>query len=82
MPESPIGGATLFHNGDNISNPNTVESVITQDNPPELPDLCRQIHERLEIFLNAEPKNERIRAVQKQSRESLGVIEGALRSYS
>jgi hypothetical protein len=35
----------------------------------------------VEAFLHAEPKTERVRAVQTQTRRSLNVIEEALRKY-
>lgn len=75
MPESPLGGAHGDSNGD------TIETVIHQHEAPPLPELCAQIHEKVEAFLNAEPESERIRAVQKRSRDTLGIIEGALSSY-
>ena len=80
MPEVSIGGAHVESNGDNNNLP-TVDEIINQNAPPSLPELCARIHEKVEAFLNAEPESERIRAVQRQSRESLGVIEGALSSY-
>jgi len=54
---------------------------ITQNLPPTLPEICAQIHEKVYAFLNAEPKDERTKAVQAQSRTSLGVIEEVLRRY-
>ena len=78
MPETPTGGAHSESNGDkNV----TIADIINQDKTPPLPELCFRIHERVEAFLNAPPESERMRSVQKQSRESLGVIEGALSSY-
>ena len=48
---------------------------------PSLPDICAQVHERLETFLASEPRNERLRSVQEQSRLSLRIIEEALERY-
>ena len=53
---------------------------LAEPSPP-LPELCAQIHDKVEAFLNAEPREERIRAAQAQSRISLGVIEEALSRY-
>lgn len=78
MPETPIGGAHSESNGDKIE---TIDHIINQHETPPLPELCAQIHEKVEAFLNAEPESERIRAVQKQSRATLGIIEGALSGY-
>ena len=78
MPETPIGGAHSESNGDRKT---TIADIINQHDSPSLPVLCSQIHEKLEAFLNTDSNDERIRAVQAKSRESLGVIEGALSSY-
>ncbi len=56
-------------------------ATITQDPPQGLPELCAQVHQRLEAFLRAEPATERLRQVQEQSRLSLKVLEEALERY-
>ncbi len=56
-------------------------ATITQDPPQALPELCAQVHQRLEAFLRAEPATERLRQVQEQSRLSLKVLEEALERY-
>lgn len=56
-------------------------STISQSDPPSLPIICAQVHDRLETFLASKPKTERIRAVQEQSRLSLRIIEEALEKY-
>jgi len=48
---------------------------------PALPELCAQVHARLEAFLASTPDTERLRRVQEQSRRSLKVIEEALQRY-
>jgi hypothetical protein len=59
----------------------TIRRITSQEQTPALPALCAQIHELVETFLHTEPRNERIRAVQAQSRISLDVIEEALQKY-
>ncbi|KAK0942338.1 3'-phosphoadenosine 5'-phosphosulfate sulfotransferase [Friedmanniomyces endolithicus] len=56
-------------------------AAITPDPPQALPELCAQVHQRLEGFLKAEPATERLRQVQEQSRLSLKVLEEALERY-
>jgi FAD synthetase len=73
MPTSSLAGVSSDEFG------NT--STISQSDPPSLPVICAQVHDRLETFLAAEPKTERIRAVQEQSRLSLRIIEEALEKY-
>lgn len=83
MPSTPIGS-----NSDDI---NHVNNTITTSSyglnePPEEKDLtlaevCERVHGKVEAFLNREPKNERVRNVQAQTRRSLGCIEEALRKY-
>lgn len=46
-----------------------------------LPELCARVHARVESFLNKEPKTERMRGTQAQTRISLAVIEEALERY-
>lgn len=46
-----------------------------------LPELCARIHARVTAFLDDEPKNDQIRAVQEETRTSLKVIEEALGRY-
>ncbi|KAK5165177.1 3'-phosphoadenosine 5'-phosphosulfate sulfotransferase [Saxophila tyrrhenica] len=60
----------------------SITDITSQQPPLPLPELCAQIHDRVHAFLNAEPKDDRVRAVQRQSRISLGVIEEALKRYS
>lgn len=75
MPETPVGA-----HGDS----NGIAAEINVNHAPPLlplPELCANIHQRLEAFLNAEPRDQRMRAVQEQSRKSLEVIEEALRRY-
>lgn len=68
---------------DDKTHPNTSAiSSITHNPPPTLPEICAQIHEKVYAFLHAEPKDERVKAVQAQSRISLGVIEEALKRYA
>lgn len=76
MTESPNGGA---HGESNGVKTETIASII-QD-VPSLPELCARIHKTVEAFLNIEVSSEKVRAVQRQCRESLGIIEGALSSY-
>ncbi len=73
-------GATSDDNP--YAGPNAIVSITSsQERAPALPELCARIHEKVEAFLNAEPRNERLRAVQAQSRISLDVIEEALQKY-
>jgi FAD synthetase len=44
-------------------------------------EVCEKVHGKVDAFLDAEPKTERVRAVQAQTRRSLNVIEQALRRY-
>ncbi|KAK5121721.1 hypothetical protein LTR85_004596 [Meristemomyces frigidus] len=73
MPEPVIGVHVDSHG-------NT--ATITKDPPKALPELCAQVHQRLEAFLKAEPRSERVKGVQDQSRLSLKVLEEALERYS
>lgn len=75
MIEPPTGVPSDDKHGESIS------TITSQDPPPPLPELCARIHKKLESFLSAEPRNERTRAVQAQSRISLKVIEEALQKY-
>ncbi|KAK6385306.1 hypothetical protein LTR65_009232 [Meristemomyces frigidus] len=75
MPE-PVTGVHRDSHGS--SNPPT----ITPDPPRALPELCAQVHGKLDAFLRAEPATARVRAVQEQSRVSLGVLEEALGRFS
>jgi FAD synthetase len=72
-------GATSDDN--RYSKKDAITSITSQGPTPALPELCAAIHKKVETFLNAEPKNERVRAVQAQSRIGLAVIEEALRRY-
>ncbi|OQO09418.1 hypothetical protein B0A48_04816 [Cryoendolithus antarcticus] len=56
--------------------------TIIQSNPPALPDICAKVDGRVEAFLNTEPRNERTRHVQEQTRASLKIIQEALERYS
>lgn len=56
-------------------------SNSTHLNSPSLPLICTKVNERLEAFLASEPKTERLRGVQEQSRLSLRIIEEALEKY-
>lgn len=76
MPEVPIGGPG---EDDQIDGADTI--APDPNAPPPLAELCAGVHRKLEAFLNAEPKNERVRAVQEQSRKSLEVIGEALNMY-
>lgn len=79
MPEIPAGGAQIKVNGgDNEYDPITLNGAAS----PPLPELCTQIHARVDAFLNRPTGDERVLAVQKRCRESLGVIEEALHTYS
>ena len=73
MPTSSLAGVS----SDEFGNTPT----ISQSNPPSLPTICAQVHDRLEAFLASEPKTERLRGVQEQSRVSLRVIDEALQKY-
>lgn len=68
---------------DDTSHPKlaTIESITAAQPSPALPQLCAQIHCKVYAFLNTESKDERVKAVQRQSRISLGVIEEALQRY-
>jgi len=46
-----------------------------------LPVTCAEVNTRVEAFLNAEPKTDRIRKVQEQSRLSLRILGEALDRY-
>ncbi len=73
MPETPSGA----HGDSNGS----LESIVHAGGDIPLPKLCAQIHERVEAFLSAESRDDRIKSVQAQSRISLDVIEEALEKY-
>lgn len=73
MPTSSLAGVS----SDEFGNTPT----ISQSNPPALPVICAQVYERLETFLTSDPKTERIKEVQEQSRLSLRIIEEALEKY-
>ena len=45
------------------------------------PEVCARVHGKVEAFLNKEAKDQRVRAVQEQTRTSLNVIGEALRKY-
>lgn len=49
--------------------------------PDALPELCEQVYDKVEAFLNIDAKTERVRNVQQQSRRTLGVFEEALEKY-
>lgn len=60
------------------------DAVLDSIAPPDtrdLTELCVKTHKRLEAFLTAETKDDRIRAVQGQSRKSLKVIGEALETH-
>lgn len=63
------------------------DASISMRNPLEeekymsFPEACEKVHAKVETFLNREPKNERVKAVQLQTRRSLGVIGEALERY-
>ena len=44
-------------------------------------EVCERIHGKVEAFLSAEPKNERVKNVQAQTRRGLNVIAEALERY-
>jgi hypothetical protein len=73
MPTSSLAGVS----SDEFGNTPT----ISQSNPPSLPTICAQIHDRLEAFLTSEPTTGRLRGVQEQSRLSLRIIDEALQRY-
>ena len=76
MPISPVGA-----HGDELHGNHDIETIASRDSTPAFPELCAQIHERVETFLNTEPANERIKGVQWQSRKTLDVLENALQRY-
>ena len=79
MPEVPAGGAQIDVNGGD----NRYDPLILNGAPaPPLPELCAQIHAKVNAFLNRPTTDERVLAVQKRCRESLDVIEEALHTYS
>ena len=77
MPESPQG----VNSDDNTAVPEELAPPQLGEPSPPLPELCSQIHDKVEAFLNAEGETERIRATQAQSRISLNVIAEALSKY-
>jgi FAD synthetase len=74
MPSSPPCVNFNDRNGES-------HASITPYEDLNLPEVCARIHGKVEAFLHAEPKTERVRAVQTQTRRSLNVIEEALRKY-
>lgn len=48
---------------------------------PSLRETCADVHDRVSRFLNAEPRNEKERRTQSQSKIALQVIEEALQKY-
>ncbi|KAF2716350.1 adenine nucleotide alpha hydrolases-like protein [Polychaeton citri CBS 116435] len=68
-------------NGIDNDSAGRTETILKDDEGP-LPQLCQKIHARVHAFINAEPGNERLRAVQEQTRLSLRIIEEALDRYS
>ena len=74
MLSSPPGVHSDDRNGE-------IHAPITSEEDLSLPEVCERIHGRVEAFLSAEPKSERVRAAQAQTRRSLNVIEEALRKY-
>ena len=82
MPESLPGVQGDDSNHVTNSVPSITPNAAQEETPPPaLPALCAQIHEKVERFLNSEPKTERIKNAQAQSRRSLECIEEALRRY-
>lgn len=78
MPSSPSG---VYSDDRNHPNHDTIASYQTVENDLTFAEVCARVHGRVEAFLNAEPKTERVRAVQAQTRTSLNVVEEALRKY-
>ena len=74
MPSTPPGVTCDDRNGES-------HVSITPEEDLNLPEVCARIHGKVEAFLNAEPKSEKVRAAQAQTRRSLNVIEEALRKY-
>ena len=46
-----------------------------------LRELCSKLHDRVTAFLQEDVKTERLKAVQKQTRQSLAVVQEALDRY-
>lgn len=56
------------------------EPLVT-DTPLPFHELCARIHDRVAEFLDAKDVSDRVTNVQKQTRESLAVIDEALGKY-
>jgi FAD synthetase len=56
------------------------EPLVT-DTPLPFHELCARIHDRISAFLDAKDASERVKSVQGQTREALGIIEEALTRY-
>lgn len=72
MPE-PLSGVSLDNHGDS--------ATITHDSPQALLELCAKVHAKVDAFLKREPKTERLRSVQEQSKLSLSILEETLERY-
>ena len=69
-------------NGDDTNHANHASiTSFPEESSRSLAEVCEKVHGKVEAFLNAEPKTERVRAAQAQTRRSLNVIEEALRRY-
>lgn len=78
MTTSSLAGVSSDEFG---NTPTTNSHTHEQQQQDSLPVICSKIHQRLEAFLASEPRNERLRGVQEQSRLSLRIIEEALDRY-
>jgi len=54
---------------------------LVSDTPLPFHELCARIHDRIAAFLEARDASERVKSVQKQTRDSLAVIDSALEQY-
>lgn len=59
----------------------TTDDSQNAANVSSLSEICAEVNARVEAFLKAEPKNDRIRRAQEQSRLSLRILGEALERY-
>ncbi|KAM0717090.1 hypothetical protein Q7P37_006942 [Cladosporium fusiforme] len=78
MPVSSLAGVSSDEFGNTSTNSHHQNH---HSDPHSLPAVCAQVHQRLGAFLASEPRNQRLRGVQEQSRLSLRIIEEALDRY-
>ena len=78
MPQA--NGGNHHRNDDDASHPHEpVSDFIT---PSEaLPEQCAKVYAKVQAFLESEPRNARLKELQRQTRSSLATIAEALERY-